>query len=104
MLLAKSLCLLSYSHKKEERPKATKPKISYKSNLKKTYYSIMIMRMILDLMGNDLQNQFMTYLWFGIEMKHLSVWSFMHLWAVFLYLIESSVSSNASLETKCKMS
>jgi len=103
-LVAKSLCLLSYSHKKEKETKASKAKISYRSNLKKTYWSMMIICIILDLMGNDLQNQFTTYLWFGIDMKHLPVWSFIHLWAVFLYLIESSVSSNASLKTKCKMS
>jgi len=33
----------------------------------------MIMRVIFDLIGNDLQNQVMTYPWFGIRMKHLPV-------------------------------
>jgi len=63
---------------------------------------MMIMHIILDLMGNDLQNWFMTYLWFGIKMKHLPVWSFIHLCAVFPYSVGPNVSSNALLETKCK--
>ena len=29
--------------------------------------------------GNDLQNQSTIYLWFGIRMKHLPVWDFIHL-------------------------
>ena len=41
--LAKALCLLSYSHQKKET-KATKAKISYRSKLKKTHWSVMIMR------------------------------------------------------------
>ena len=100
-LLTKSLCLLSYWHQKR-KTKATKAKISYKSNLKKAYWSMMIMHIILDLIGNDLQNQFMTYLWFGIKMEHLPVWNFIHLCAVFLYSIGPNVSSNAPLEMKCK--
>jgi len=40
---------------------------------------MMIMHIIFDLMGNDLQSQFMTCLWFGIKMKHLPVWAFIHL-------------------------
>ena len=40
---------------------------------------MMIMHIIFDLMGNDLQSQFMTYMCFGIEMKHLLVWNFIHL-------------------------
>jgi len=35
-------------------------------------------------------------------MKHLPVWSFIHLCVIFLYSVGPSVSSNASLETKCK--
>jgi len=89
--------------KKKKKTKATNAKISYKSNLEKTYWSMMIMRIILDLMGNDFKIN-LTYLWFGIEMKHLPVWSFIHLWVVFLYSVEFSVSSNALLEMKCEMS
>ena len=40
---------------------------------------MIIMHIIFDLMGNDLQNQFMTYLLFEIKMKHLPVWNFIHL-------------------------
>jgi len=57
----------------------TKTKFPTKSDLRKSYWSMMIMHIILDLMGNDLQNWFVTYLWFGIKMKHLLVWSFIHL-------------------------
>ena len=39
----------------------------------------MIIRIIFDLMGNDMQSQSMAYLWFGIKMKHLPVWDFIHL-------------------------
>ena len=93
-LLARSLCLLSYSQDMfeypQKKPKAQKAKISYRFDLKK------------DLM---IHNDYAHYPWFagkwlakliydifGIEMKHLLVWSFIHLWEVFLYLIESSVS------------
>ena len=90
--------------KKTKATKSSKAKISYESNLKKTYWFMMIMHIIHDLMGNDFQNQFITFMWLGIEMKHLSVWTFIHLWVVFLYSFEFSVSSNALLEMKCKMS
>ena len=36
---------------------------------KKSYWS-MITHVIFDLIGNDLQNQVMTYLWFRIRIKH----------------------------------
>ena len=84
--------------------KETKAKISYRSSLKKTLCLWWLCALPLDMIGNDLRNWFMTYLWFGIEMKNLFVWSFIHLWPVFLYLTEFSVSSNASLETKSKIS
>ena len=64
---------------KEERPKQTKPNLLPKSNLIKSYWSMMIARIIFDLMGNDLQSQTTTCLWFGIKMKHLHVWDFIHL-------------------------
>ena len=40
---------------------------------------MMIMHVIFDLMGNNLESQFMTYMWFGIKMKHLHVQDFIHL-------------------------
>jgi len=40
---------------------------------------MMIMYIIYDLMGNDLESQSMIYLWFGIKMKHLPVWDLIHL-------------------------
>ena len=58
---------------------------------------MMIMHIIFDLMGNDLQNQFMSYLWFGIKMKTLAYTPYV----VFLYSVGPSVSFNVLLETKC---
>ena len=48
---------------------SNKTKISFKTrpNLKKTYWSMMIMHIIFDLMGNDLQNWFMTYQWLELR-------------------------------------
>jgi len=40
---------------------------------------MMNVHIIFDLKGNDLKSQFMAYLWFGIKMKHLLVWDFIHL-------------------------
>jgi len=66
--------------KKGEKAKTTKAKISYqKSDLIKSYWSMMIMHIIFDLMGNDLQSQSMTHQWFGIKMKYFPVWDFIHL-------------------------
>jgi len=80
-----NLCVLSYStpnqRKKEiEKGKAriSKAKFPTKIPPHKTllihddcaYY---------DLMGNDLQSQFMTCLWYRIKMKHLPMLDFIHL-------------------------
>jgi len=92
--------LLTPRKKRKTRP--TKAKISYKPDLKKSYWSMIIMSIIIDLMENDLQNRFMTYLWFGIKMKHFPMWSFIHLGAVFPNSVGPSVFSNAPLETKCE--
>jgi len=62
-----------------ERPEQPKPNFLPKSNLIKSYWSMMIVHIIFHLMENDLQSQSMTYLWFGIKMKHLPVWNFIHL-------------------------
>ena len=40
---------------------------------------MMIAHIIFDLIGNDLQIQSTTYMWFGIKMKHLPMWDFIHL-------------------------
>ena len=46
-----------------------KTKISFKTrpNIKKTYWSMMIMHIIFDFMGNDLQNWFLTYSWLELR-------------------------------------
>ena len=41
---------------------------------KKRSYWPMIAHVIFDLIGNDLKRHVLTYLWFGIRMKHLPVW------------------------------
>ena len=64
---------------KGERPEQPKPNFLPKSNLIKSHWSMMIAHIIFDLMGNDLQSQSTTYLWFGVKMKHLPVWDFRHL-------------------------
>ena len=81
---------------KGERPEQPKPNFLPKSNLIKSNWSMMIVHIIFDLMGNDLQNQFMTYLWFGIKTKTLAYTPC----AVFLCSIGPSVSSNVLLEMK----
>jgi len=64
---------------KGERPEQPNPNFLPKSNLIKSYWSMIIAHIIFDLMENDLQSPSMTYLWFGVRMKHLSVWDFIHL-------------------------
>ena len=56
---------------KRKRPKHSEPKFPPKNTVpkKKSYWS-MITHVIFDLIGNNLQNQVMAYLWFGIRMKH----------------------------------
>ena len=46
----------------------------------------MITHVIFDLIGNNLQNQVMAYLWFGIRMKHLPVWDWYTLSVLGLFL------------------
>ena len=61
---------------KKEKAKNTQSQISHQINTipkKKSYWS-MITHVIFDLIGNNLQSQVLTYLWFGIRMKHLPVW------------------------------
>ena len=61
--------------KKQERkkPKCPKPNFPPNTPFPKKSYSSMIVHVIFDLIGNDLQSQVMTYLWFGIRMKHFPV-------------------------------
>ena len=50
-----------------EYPEKTKISFKTRPNLKKTYWSMLIMHNIFDLMGNDLRNWFMTYLWLELR-------------------------------------
>ena len=55
----------------------------------------MITHVIFDLIGNDLQNQVMAYLWFEIRIKHIPVWDWytssefllFHWTQCFLYMV-----------------
>ena len=53
-------------------------------------------------MGNDLQNQFMICLLFGIKMKTLAYVKLYPPFVVFLCSVGPNVSSNVLLETKYK--
>jgi len=57
---------------KGERPEQPKQNFLPKSN-PISPIDPLIVHIIFDLMGNDLQSQSTIYLWFGIKMKHLSV-------------------------------
>jgi len=66
-----------------------------------SYWS-MIVHIIFDLMGNDLQSRIMTYLWFGVRMKHFLVWDFIHFEHFSSIQLHPGFSSNALLEMKCE--
>jgi len=87
---------------KRKRPKTLKAKFPTKKTIpkKKSYWS-MITHVIFDLIGNDLQNQVMTYLWFEIRMKHLPVWDWYTLSDFLLFLLDPVFPLNGHLETKC---
>ena len=78
---------------KRKRPKHPEPNFPPKTPLLKKSYWSMIARVIFDWIGNDLQSQVMTYLWFGIRMKHLSVWDLYTLSSFPLFSVGPSVSS-----------
>ena len=62
----------------------------------------MIMHVIFVLIGNDLQNQFMTYPWFEIRIKHLPVWGLCTLSDFFLFLLDPVFPPNDHLWVKRK--
>ena len=66
----------------------------------KSYWS-MIMHVIFDLIGNNLQSQVMTYLWFEIRMKHLPVQDWYTLSDFLLFLLNPVFPLNGHLEAKC---
>jgi len=87
---------------KRKRTKKFKAKIPTKNTIlkKKSYWS-MIMHVIFDLIGNNLQNQVMAYLWFGIRMKHLPMWDWYTLSGFLLFLLNPVFPLNGHLEMKC---
>jgi len=64
----------------------------------------MIAHIIFDLMGNDLQSQIMTYLWFGVKMKHLPVWDFIHFVQFSSIQLDPVFSSKCSFKNEMQMS
>jgi len=64
----------------------------------------MTTHVIFNLIGNDLKSQVMTYLWFGIRMKHLPVWDLYTLSGFPLFSIGPSVSSKCSFRNKMLIS
>ena len=60
----------------------------------------MIAHVIFDLIGNDLQSQIMTYLWFGIRMKHFLVWDLYTLSEILLFQLDPTFPLKGRLETK----
>jgi len=60
----------------------------------------MIKYVISDLIGNELQSQIMTYLWFEIRMKHLLVCGLYTLSDFLLFSVGPSVSSKWSFRNE----
>ena len=60
----------------------------------------MITHVIFDLIGNDLQNQVMTYLWFEIRIKHLPVQGLYTLSDFLLFQLDPVFPLNGHLEMK----
>ena len=89
--------------KKTEKEKAEIPRIKFstKDNFPNKSYWSMIAHVIFDLIGNDLQSQVMTYLWFRIRMKHLPVWDLYTLSDFLLFRLDPVFLLKAHLETKC---
>ena len=103
----KSCALATFSPRtkqkqKRKRQKHSKPNFPKKQTIpkKKSYWS-MITHVIFDLIGNNLQSQVMTYLWFGIRMKHLPVRDWYTLSDFLLFLLNPVFPLNGHLETKC---
>ena len=92
----------SKQKQKRKRPENLEPNFPPKepNSQEKSYWS-MIAHVIFDLIGNDLQSQVMTYLWFGIRMKHLPVRDWYTLSEFLLFLLNPVFPLNDHLETKC---
>ena len=60
----------------------------------------MITHVIFDFIGNDLQNQVMTYLWFRIRVKHLPVWDLYTLSDFLLFQLDPVFLLNDRIEAK----
>ena len=85
--------------KGQKHTKAKKP--TKRTHSQGKPYWPMITHVIFDLIGNNLQSQVMTYLWFGIRMKHLPVRDWYTLSGFLLFLLNPVFPLNGHLETKC---
>jgi len=72
-------------------PKHSEPNFPPKTLFPKNSYWSMITHVIFYLIGNDLQNQVMTYLWFKIRVKHLPVWGLYTLSDFLLFSVGPSI-------------
>ena len=103
---SKSCALATFSPRtkqkqKRKRRKHSKPNSPPKSHSQNKSYWSMITHVIFDLIGNYLQNQVMTYLWFRIRIKHLPVWDWYTLSDFLLSLLDPVFPLNGHLEMKC---
>ena len=85
----------------QKHTKAEKP-IKKTHSQGKSYWS-MITHVIFDLIGNNLQSQVMTYLWFGIRIKHLPVRDWYTLSGFLLFLSNPVFPLNVGLETNANI-
>ena len=85
---------------KRKRPKYQSQVSPPKTPLPKKSCWSMIARVIFGLIGNDLQSQVMTYLWFRIRIKHLPVWDLYTLSDFLLFQLDPVFPLNDRLETK----
>ena len=96
-----SLSCRAKKETKKEKAETLRAKFPTKTPFSKKSYWSMITHVIFDLIGNDLQNQVMSYLWFWIRMKHLPVWDWYILSDFLLFLLDPVFPLNGRLETKC---
>jgi len=86
---------------KKKKAKTLRTKFPTKNTIpKKRSYWSMITHVIFDLKGNDLQNHVMTYLWFGIRIKHLPIWGLYTLSDLLLFQLDPVFPLNGRLEMK----
>ena len=107
LLTTKTLCASDFSPRTKPKQKRKKAKKHTKAEkpTKRTHsqgkpYWSMITHVIFDLIGDNLQSQVMTYLWFEIRMKHWPVRDWYTLSDFLLFSSNPVFPLNGHLETK----